>query len=58
MLALFATQILPSVERDFAHCVATLVQTLLVLGLVGALARACWGQRRVVPWTAADGARA
>jgi hypothetical protein len=58
MLALFATQVLPSVERDFAHCVATLVQTLLVLGLAGAVAHALWGTRQVLRWTHPAGARA
>jgi hypothetical protein len=46
VLALLATQVIPSVERDFAHCVATLLQTLVVLGVVGAALGQVWRRRR------------
>jgi hypothetical protein len=42
VLVLFATQIVPSVERDFVHCLATLLQTLVVLTLVGAALSQLW----------------
>jgi hypothetical protein len=35
VLVLLATQVVPSVERDFVHCLATLLQTLVVLSLGG-----------------------
>jgi len=57
VLLLFATQVLPSVERDFAHCVATLVQTLVVLGVAGGLARRLWRLRApAARWVAAGSA--
>ena len=34
----YATQILPAVERDFAHAVASLLQSLVVIGVLGILA--------------------
>jgi len=45
VLALFATQILPSVERDFGHCVATYLQTLLVCWIVTAVLSRLWAMR-------------
>lgn len=42
VLVLLATQVIPSVERDFAHCVASLLQTLVVLGLTGAVLARTW----------------
>jgi hypothetical protein len=57
VLLLFATQVLPSVERDFAHCTATLVQTLVVLGLAGGLAGRLWRLRApAARWAAAGSA--
>jgi hypothetical protein len=35
VLVLLATQVVPSVERDFVHCLATLLQTLVVLAVGG-----------------------
>lgn len=59
VLVLFATQILPSVERDFAHCVATLVQTLLVAWLVAAALRRTWAIRDPEPaWLPGEEAQA
>jgi hypothetical protein len=46
VLVLLATQVVPSVERDFAHCVATLLQTLLVVALSGAALAQFWRPRR------------
>ena len=45
MLVLFATQVLPSVERDFAHCVASLLQTLVVLAAAGGVLAQLWRRR-------------
>ena len=45
VLVLLATQIVPSVERDFVHCVASLLQTLVVLLVVGAGLSQVWRRR-------------
>jgi len=42
VLVLLATQVLASVERDFVHCTATLLQTLVVLLLAGAALSLLW----------------
>ncbi len=42
VLVLLATQVVPSVERDFVHCLATLLQTLVVLSLGGVALSYCW----------------
>jgi hypothetical protein len=47
VLVLFATQVVPSVERDFAHCVATLLQTLVVIGVAGLTLSQVWRWRPV-----------
>jgi hypothetical protein len=47
VLVLLATQVVPSVERDFVHCVATLLQTLVVLALAGAALSQVWRRRTV-----------
>jgi hypothetical protein len=47
VLVLFATQVAPSVERDFVHCLASLLQTLVVLALAGVALSQVW-RRRVV----------
>lgn len=58
VLVLFATQILPSVERDFAHCVATFVQTMLGLWVATALVRGVWAVWFAEPaWHPADEVR-
>lgn len=49
VLVLFATQVLPSVERDFAHCVASLLQTLVVVGVAGAACSQVWRPRAARP---------
>ena len=48
VLVLLATQVVPSVERDFVHCVATLLQTLVVLAIAGAALSQVWRRRRAV----------
>jgi hypothetical protein len=48
VIALFATQVAPSVERDFVHCTASLLQTLVVLGVAGAALGRFWRPRRRV----------
>ena len=46
VLVLLATQVVPpSVERDFVHCVATLLQTLVVLALGGVVLSQLWRRR-------------
>ena len=45
VLVLLATQIVPSVERDFVHCAASLLQTLVVLLVVGAGLSQVWRRR-------------
>jgi hypothetical protein len=47
VLVLFATQVVPSVERDFVHCLASLLQTLVVLALAGVVLSQVW--RRHAP---------
>jgi len=47
VLVMLATQVASSVERDFGHCVATLLQTLIVLLLVGAAFSQVWRRRPV-----------
>jgi hypothetical protein len=42
VLMLLATQVVPSVERDFAHCVANLLQTLVVVGVAGGALSQLW----------------
>jgi hypothetical protein len=42
VLVLLATQVAPSVERDFVHCMATLLQTLVVLALAGVALSQVW----------------
>jgi len=49
MLALFATQVVPSVERDFEHCVATLLQTLVVIAVAGGVLSQVWRRARPGP---------
>ena len=53
VLVLFATQVLPSVERDFAHCVASLLQTLVVLAAAGGVLAQVWRRPPVVAGLAA-----
>jgi hypothetical protein len=48
VLVLLATQVAPSVERDFVHCLAALLQTLVVLALAGVILSQVW-RRRPVP---------
>jgi hypothetical protein len=59
VLVLFSMQIVPSVERDFAHCLATFLQSLVVLFVVGVALRTL-ARARVPRWEAprAHGARA
>jgi hypothetical protein len=45
ILVLLATQVVPSVERDFAHCVATMLQTLVVIAVGGGLLGLFWRRR-------------
>ncbi|MGH7894756.1 MAG: hypothetical protein ACREQL_08810, partial [Candidatus Binatia bacterium] len=46
VLILFSTQVVPSVERDFVHCMATVLQTLVVVGLAGVALSQVWRPRR------------
>jgi hypothetical protein len=59
VLVLLATQVAPSVERDFVHCVASLLQTLVVLGVIGAALTQVWrvptATRPRVPKASASG---
>jgi len=52
VLVLFATQVVPSVERDFEHCVATLLQTLVVIALSGGVLSQMWRRGRPAPLAA------
>jgi hypothetical protein len=45
VLVLLATQVVPSVERDFVHCLASLLQTLVVLALGGVVLSQLWRRR-------------
>jgi hypothetical protein len=45
VLVLLATQVVASVERDFVHCTATLLQTLVVLLVAGAALSQVWRGR-------------
>lgn len=45
VLVLLATQVVPSVERDFVHCTASLLQTLIVLAVAGVALSQAWGRR-------------
>jgi len=46
VLVLLATQVVPSVERDFVHCTASLLQTLIVLAVAGTALSQSWRRRR------------
>jgi len=45
VLVLLATQAAPSVERDFVHCVATMLQSLVVIVVIGAGLAQFWRPR-------------
>jgi hypothetical protein len=45
VLVLLATQAAPSVERDFVHCVATMLQSLVVITVIGAGLAQFWRPR-------------
>jgi hypothetical protein len=57
VLVLLATQAAPSVERDFVHCTATMLQSLVVIVVIGAALGQFWRPRAarapVVPLEAA-----
>jgi hypothetical protein len=45
VLVLLATQVAPSVERDFVHCVATMLQSLVVIVVIGTGLAQFWRPR-------------
>src|SRR5262249_3982080 len=53
VLVMLATQVVPSVERDFVHCTATLLQSLVVMVVIGTGLAQFWRprapRRAVVP---------